>query len=185
MISGNTIDSFNKGAVSMKKIPMFLTVMLLSILVVGCKSTDDNATNVSKNAPMSESGENEPTEADQSGDNNYSAVRDPENIPFPFSEFDLEVEYRGNQSFKVEYENEKDGAEASVENDLKNQKIEGNEAYAELEPLFKKLTFTSQSKDEEVKKEILSVFNITEEYEKIDLDIKFADGIEKDYTFKP
>ncbi len=97
----------------------------------------------------------------------------------------MDVDYKGNQSFKVEYENEKDGAEASVKNDLKNQKIEGNEAYAELEPLFKKLTFTSQSTDEDVKKEILSVFNIKEEYVKIDLDVKFADGVEKEYTFHP
>lgn len=185
MNSGNTINSYNKGAVYMKKIYIFLTLMLLSLLIVGCKGTDDNATNVSENAPVSESGANKPTEADQSGDNNYSSVKDPNNIPFAFSEFDLHVDYKGNQSFKVEYENEKDGAEASVKNDLKNQKIEGNEAYAELEPLFKKLTFTSQSTDEDVKKEILSVFNIKEEYVKIDLDVKFADGVEKEYTFHP
>lgn len=178
---GNTIDSINEGAVHMKKIPMFLTLTLLSILVVGCNGTDDNEKNVSENATVSESGANDTTEADQS-----DYVKDNTNTTqFSFSEFDLEVDYKDNQSYKVEYENQKDGTQASVENDLKNQKVEGNEAYAELEPLFKKLTFTSKSTDEEVKKEILSVFNIKEGYQKIDLNVKFADGIEKEYTFQP
>lgn len=178
---GNTIASLNKGAVYMKKMSIFLTLTFLSILVVGCNGTGDNTKNVNENATVSESGANDKTEADQS-----EYVKDNTNTTtFSFSEFDLEVDYKDNQSYEVDYENDKNGTQASVENDLKNQKLVGNEAYAELEPLLKKLTFTSKSTDEEVKKEILSVFNIKEGYQKIDLDVKFTDGVVKEYTFQP
>lgn len=170
----------------MEKIRMFLALSLLSFLLVGCASKGNNATNVHENAPVSESGANTPTESNQSTDNNYSSVKDKNQaIPFSFSEFDMDVDYGANQAYKVKYENDKNGANASVENERKNEKVEGNKAYAQLEPLFKKLTFTAQSTDEEVKKEILSVFNISNNYQKIDLDVKFVDGVEKKYTFKP
>lgn len=169
----------------MKKLLTLLTLCLLSVVLFACGKNDDNATNVDNNAPVSESGANEPTESNQSADNNYSSTNDTNAIPYAFSEFSLDVVYGGNQSYKVDYENEKDGAEASVENERKNEKVEGNNALAQLEPLFKKLTFDAKSSDEDVKKEILTVFNIDNKYEKIDLEVKFADGTEKNYTFTP
>ncbi|MBO2536638.1 MULTISPECIES: YusW family protein [Rummeliibacillus] len=177
----------------MKKIFSFLPLCLLTILLFGCGANDDNATNVDQNAPVSESGANEPTETQESTDNNDTVTDDTTDTTddttagtaFPFSEFSLNVDYGANQAYKVDYENEKDGSEATVEKERENQKIEGNEAYAQLEPLFKRLTFTDKTSDEEVKKEIISVFNIDDTYKKINLEVKFSNGTEKTYTFTP
>ena len=52
-------------------------------------------------------------------------------------------------------------------------------------PKLNKLTFDKNTSDADVKSEILTAFNINENYEKIELEVKFADGTEKKYIFNP
>ncbi|MFJ8260779.1 YusW family protein [Rummeliibacillus sp. NPDC094406] len=162
----------------------FLAVSILTVILVGCGSGNksDNASNVKSNVPTSEGSAydstNRSTDTTKTNDNT-------QNKAFNFSEFKLDADYGSNQSYEIDFENRNNGADASMEDQRKNQKIEGNAAYTKLEPLFKQLKFDVNTPDAEVKKQILKVFNLDSNYKKVELDVKFSDGTKKKYTFTP
>ncbi len=180
-LSANTIANTIKEMKNMSKWSAILAIPLLAASLMGC-GDKDKASNVHKNAPVSNSGENEPvtTAPPNSNDTTNKKVN---GAPFSFSEFDLEVDYGANQFYNIEYENERDGAEVKVENNRKNQLLEGNAAYEHVQKLFKKLTFDSKTPDQEVLNEVISVFHLGSDYKKIELEIKFEDNVERHYTF--
>ena len=175
----------------MKKWSIVLFTSLVVAMLYGCGSNSDNATNVNNKAPVSESGLNatETTEAPNPNAAAPNTTATPNTstagAPFSFSEFSLDVDYGANQKYEVEYKNEQTKTESKIEDQRLNKSIEGNDAYAKLEPKFKQLTFDANTSDDEVKKEIISAFDLGKDYNKIQLEVKFADGVEKNYTFTP
>ncbi|MEG0451135.1 MAG: YusW family protein [Lysinibacillus sp.] len=99
---------------------------------------------------------------------------------FIFSEFSLDVDYGVNDSFEVDYEVEESGIEASIEY-RDNKEIKGNEAYKKLEPIFKAFKFTSASTDQEIFTEVLKAFDLDENYQDIEVEIHFTDGVNKEF----
>lgn len=106
-----------------------------------------------------------------------------QNMAFNFSKFDLDVEYKGlNNDYEVEYENEKDDMEAKIDDEANDNHLKGNEAFDELSPQFEKLTFDQNTSEEDVVKEVSKVFNLKNDYESFELEVRFADGTEKEYN---
>lgn len=103
--------------------------------------------------------------------------------PFNFTSFSLDVDYGINDSYEIDYEQEHDGVEASIE-DRNNNKIIGNDAYAKLEPIFKSFKFTSASTDQDIVAEVLKAFDLDENYTEIEVDIHFSDGVKKEFKNK-
>lgn len=102
---------------------------------------------------------------------------------FNFTEFSLDVDYGINDSYEVDYEQERDRVDASIE-DRNNNKITGNEAYTKLEPIFKSFTFTSASTDQDIVAEVLKAFDLDENYTEIEVEIHFSDGVKKEFKSK-
>lgn len=166
----------------MKKWSSYIAVIILSIILVGCGSGNksDNASNVKTDVPTSEGSAYDSTHRST---NTTKTIDNTQNKAFNFSEFKLDVDYGANHSFEVNFENRNNGADVSIEDERKNQKMEGNNAYTQLEHYFKKLTIDASTPDEEVKKRIINVFNIDNSYKTIDLEVKYSDGMEKKYRF--
>ncbi|TYR80786.1 hypothetical protein FZC66_10510 [Priestia megaterium] len=119
-------------------------------------------------------------EAEEQATNN----KNDNNRTFNFSEFDLDVEYKGiNNDYDVDYEIERNEMEAKIEDEVNDRTLRGDEALAELSPKFEKLTFDQNTSEEEVKKEVLDIFGLKDDFESFELDIRFADGMEKEYNF--
>ncbi|WP_249646258.1 YusW family protein, partial [Lysinibacillus sp. D3C2_S12] len=53
-------------------------------------------------------------------------------VTFNFIEFPLDVDYSATESYEVEYEDKKTGIEAKLQDDRKNEKLQGDEAYTKL-----------------------------------------------------
>lgn len=104
---------------------------------------------------------------------------------FSFSKFSLDIDYANNQSYELDYKKNSNGIEAEIKDDRSNKKVIGKKAYNMIIPKLNKLTFDKNTSDADVKSEILTAFNINENYEKIELEVKFADGTEKKYIFNP
>ncbi|MGG0658490.1 YusW family protein [Rummeliibacillus pycnus] len=166
----------------MLKWSTFLAVSILTVILAGCGSGNksDNASNVKKDVPTSEGSAYDSTHR---SNDTTSTIDNTQNKAFNFSEFKLDVDYGANQAFEIDFENRNNGADVSISDERKNQKMEGNNAYTQLEHYFKKLTITPSTSDEEVKKQILNVFNIDNSYKTIDLEVKFSDGTKKKYRF--
>ncbi|MFF5994124.1 YusW family protein [Lysinibacillus sp. KU-BSD001] len=154
----------------------WLVIPLSFLLLTACNKDNDEATNVPNDAPTQLEDE---TTAGGNGTNvtNTSAA----NAPFKFTHFSLDVDYSDTQSFEVEYENEESGVEASIGDDVSGEALNGNAAYDQLEPIFKSFTFDAATAEVDVIAEVMKAFELEDNYQKFELDIRFADGTEKEY----
>lgn len=105
-----------------------------------------------------------------------------DNKAYAFNEFSLEVKYSTTSSYEASFDNEQNKTEAEIDDTVNNEKLTGNEALKKLDPFLKQLTFDANTPNEEVIAEVLRVFNLDQSYTKFDLDVRFNDGTEKEYT---
>ncbi|WP_231744986.1 YusW family protein [Lysinibacillus sp. F5] len=150
------------------KLKFLLTISFMTVILYGCNK--DEVKDVPTNAPANQNG------TQQTGDTPT------EQMTFNFLEFSLDVDYSATESYEVEYEDKKSGIEAKLQDDRKNERLQGDEAYTKLEPLFKQLNFDSTTPNDEVIDQVIKVFNIEANYQSIEVDVEFVDGNEKEFT---
>lgn len=148
---------------------LFLTTMILS----GCNVNDnDNVSAPPENASVEQ--DNHP----QNAENNTQS----DNL-FAFTSFDLDVDFPGDKSFEVDYENDADGMEVEIEDNIvHNETLRGDEAFERLRPIFENFTFDKTTSEDKVISEVLKAFNLPTNYTDFDLDIRFNDGTEREYN---
>ncbi|MGG2072148.1 YusW family protein [Lysinibacillus irui] len=149
------------------KCKLLLAVSLVTVILYGCNK--DEVKDVPANAP-----------ADQNA-SQQTGETPTDKMTFNFIEFSLDVDYSATESYEVEYEDKKTGIEAKLQDDRKNEKLQGDEAYTKLEPLFKQLNFDSTTPNDEVIDQVIKVFNIDDSFQSIEVDVEFVDGNEKEF----
>ena len=152
------------------KLTTFFVVAFCLVLLVGCNNSKEDL-----NAPA-----NTPTDLDDT-DEIVTNTTIPENNPFNFTHFSLDVKYPDSQKFEAEYKNDSSGVEAEIDDDILNEHFKGDEAYKKLEPYLKSLTFDSSTQDSAVVSEVLKAFGLSQDYTEFDLDVRFNDGSKKEY----
>lgn len=167
----------------------WLAIPLSLFVLAACGDNNDEVTNTPENAPTEGTTENNNTANDGVTNNdmngegattNNTVVNNTTNA-FDFTEFSLDVDYSATQDFEVDYENEQSGVEASYEDEANNERYYGDDAYDRIEQVFQSFKFNKDTAEEEVIKEVLNAFNLPDNYQKFDLEIRFADGTEKEY----
>ena len=148
----------------------FLSVVGLTMFLAACGDDNETATNVPDDAPT----EQETNSSDTIKDNNSA------DAPFMFTHFNLSVDYAGNKSYDIDYENESTGAEAKIEDDFNNKVVQGNEAVDELVPIFEKFSFDAATDNDKIIDEVLNALNLSTDYQEFDLEVRFVDGVEKE-----
>ncbi|MFJ7952884.1 YusW family protein [Lysinibacillus sp. NPDC096418] len=151
----------------MKKLKVLLAVPIVAGALYGCNK--DEVKDVPEKAPVETN-----TKEEANKHTNESAL-------FNFTNFSLDVDYSETESYDVDYDNERNGMEAELEDNRKNEKLHGDEAFTKLEPLFKQLTFDSTTPNDEVIDQVISVFNIADDYQSIEVEVKFTDGTKKKF----
>ncbi|WP_081707565.1 YusW family protein [Bacillus massiliigorillae] len=165
-----------------KLLALFMCAGLLVLGACGNDNADDKDTvkNPPENAPVENGNDNDTVNNPGSTtDNKQNTATNTESIPF--ISFDLDVDYDNFKSFEVEYDNETDGLEVKIEDELNNRTLRGDEALAELRSRFESFKFDKNTAPDEVINEVIKSFDLKEDYKKFDLEIKFADGTEKEY----
>lgn len=175
----------------MKKRRIFYTLPLVAMLLVACGNSEDNSTKET-DANKTEENEaatnnttddsNEATDATESKDNTAVTDITKDKEELPFAEFSLDVDYPTGE-YTLDYEKQFSGEEAELEDERKKSKIVGEEALTNLKPLLKKFTFDANTPDEQVKKQLFSIIKIDDDYTKVEMDVQFHDGVEKEYIF--
>lgn len=151
----------------MRKFRLLMATLLVTIGLVACgdkdKVTNDGSTNT--------------------GDKNTegTATEPAVTTDYPFVEFSLDVDYTATTSYEVSYERDVDGTEASIEDEVKNEKYEGNVAFDKLDPLFKQFTFDATTPNTEVIAQVVEVLKLDPNYLQFELKVRFSDGTEKEY----
>lgn len=152
----------------MKK-TFLVSAMGLTLFLAACGNDNDTATNVPNDAPQEQNNSGVTETNTNTTDNRFA-----------FTHFDLSVDYAGNKSYDVEYENESTGAEAKIEDDLNNNKVQGNDAIDQLIPIFEKFSFDAATADDQIIDEVLKAFNLSNDYQEFELEVRFADGVVKE-----
>ena len=153
------------------KLKLLLAISFVMVILYGCNK--DEVKDVPTNAPADKNA------SQQTGDTPTDQVT------FNFLEFSLDVDYSATESYEVEYENKKTGISAKLQDDRQNVKLQGDEAYTKLEPLFKQLNFDSTTPNDEVIDQVIKVFNIEDNYQSIEVEVEFMDGNEKEFKRLP
>ena len=118
--------------------------------------------------------------ADNNNNNNHNN-NNTINLTHKFAEFNLEVDYSPNVKCDASFEKDVDGIEASIEDQVNNVNLRGNEAYDKLNPLLEKLTFDASTPNEQVIEQVLSTFGLDSNYVEFELDVLYTDGTQKEY----
>jgi hypothetical protein len=152
----------------LSKIPFPLLLSL--VFLQGCNDAD-KASPPPENIPME-------NDNDLLTNNRNEVTGDP---VFNITSFDLDVDYSGTDSYEVEYENDLDGLEARIEDEINHQRLNGDEAFEQLRPIFEQFNFDQSTAEEEVMAEVLESFNLDNDFTKLELEVEYSDGIEKKY----
>ena len=133
-----------------------MTALLSLALVLGACADKD----VVENAPSNEEVQNE----------------------FGFRSFSLDVDTIDQKdAVEASFDLDVSETEAEYTDKLKDIKLSGDEAYTELEPIFKDLGLTKEMTREEVIENVSKAFDV-EDFAEFDLEIEFPDGTEQDYS---
>jgi|GEM_PF-2589509 len=164
----------------MKKI-LYLFILSVAFFMVGCDSDDEVAVNPGpdiKDDQVTENQEGNPGTEGKSEENQGTGTGQ---TFFLFTSFDLDVKYDVNKEYEIEYEQDRDGLEAELKDDLNNEVLRGEAAFERLRPIFESFTFTKDTERDEVIREVLEAFSLTADYREFDLEIDFSDGTKKEY----
>ena len=165
----------------MKTLTLILGTPVLALFLLGCND-EDKVTNVPDNAPVEGTATNTQTDTNDTTTDTQTDDTQTGGATFNFTHFDLDVEYGNNQEYDVDYENETDGMEAEIKDDIGNKVLSGDEAFEVLSPIFEKFTFDQNTANDVVISEVLNAFNLDENYQSLELEVKFTDGTIKEYT---
>ncbi|WP_052342544.1 YusW family protein [Bacillus sp. EB01] len=142
---------------------------LSASVLAGCNNAEE-VNPLPENAPA----ENQATDPNQKHNVNK--------MDYPFTSFELEVDTQKTfGAIDISYEKEKDGTEASYVDKEKDVELAGNDAMKELHENFKSFTFDQYTPEEEVLAQVSKEFNIPENVKEFEVEIVYADGIEKEY----
>lgn len=165
---------------------IIISVLLLS----GCKNNQNAATNteqIANTAYHSSNYKNIDLIGANLSNNTETETKEKNKLKSKqqllFTKFSLKINYANDQSTEIKYERKSIGIEAKIVDSLTKEKIIGKNAFAKIQPLLLKLKIHKGTPASDVKHEIISLFNIRDDYQKIEL--VFTDGIEKGFTFYP
>ena len=100
-----------------------------------------------------------------------------------FDEIEIEISYGSDQEYEVEIERHDNGdVKAEIEDELTGEDIDNDlEAFNKLYPLVKQLEMEQATDKEDVIQQVLDVFDLEDDYEEFEVEIKFDDGTELSY----
>lgn len=166
-----------KEGLTMTRFILFAMVILCATVLFACGGNDSHPEET--NEPSSEATTEQSTPDEE--EKNDIAPEGETDFSVPFEKFELEVTYENAVSYEVEFEKEGNDMEAEIDDDLNQETKRGEEALSQLEPIFKRLTFDEDTPNEEVITEVLESFQLADDFQKLELEIKYETGTEKEY----
>jgi len=176
----------------MKRKMIFSVLFVFTLILAACGNenidepkqpiTEENgSSNNSGSTDTVEDGEStegtENTGSTGNADNMYEKMEE-----LDYSDFELAVDYSNDLEYEVELEKGSNNTvKSEIDDDVNNVKKSGVEAFDELYPLVSELTITQETSKVDAIQEVLNTFNLPDDYQKFELEIKFNDGTKLEF----
>mgnify|MGYP005830498149 CR=1 FL=1 len=151
----------------MKKTLSVLSALSMSVFLGACTGDDEAADNQETVTDMQE----ETVDEEEFTDERAEGIK--------FNYFEINVEYPDmlEAAYEVEYEKEDDGLEASLDDNINDEELEGAQAFETLYPIFtEQLNFDETTDQEEIVSQLVEGFNLREDFEFMEVDIDLSNG---------
>jgi len=168
-------------------------IPLLFVLLFGCNTANNknNASNQTTNQTEAVSeNDKKVTQEDTTAMNDQNKMvgnaegGEPTSITSRFIDFELDVEYANNLSYDVDFENNENVIRAEIDDELNNVYLTGDEAKYNILAILERLTFDENTEDSEIVVQILTAFDLTDDFTEMELEVRFDTGTVKKYKFK-
>lgn len=151
------------------------TVLATVLLLSACG--DDSDTN--KNPIKTETSTTDTgvvTDKSNTADDQAAMIKKMDELDYV--EFELEVDYGNDKEYELSLEKDNGQIEAKLEDELDNRKLMGQEAFDEIYPKLKDLSFSKDMPKDEAIQHALEAFSLPDDYVKFEMDITFHDNTE-------
>lgn len=177
----------------MKKWLTLFIVAMFAVVLVACgndeDSEDEKKANDEANKDSTDSGTNEKSEDKEDKDkkkdtdknkDEETKVTDNDDMlkkmnELNYTDFELEVSYADDQEYEAEIGQESGKIKADLEDEIKNIDVKGKDAFNKIYPNLKKLDVTKDTKKKDVIKQVLSAFDLEDDYEELEVEFRFKD----------
>jgi hypothetical protein len=156
----------------MRKALSVLAVLSMSAFLGAC-AEDNTAENPADDQEVVTEDEETNT---LDGDEKVFTDERSEAIKFDYFEMNVEYPDMTETAYQVEYEKENDGLEASIDDNINGQEKDGGQAFETLYPIFSEMEFDENTSKEDLVSQIVSQFNLREDFEWMEVDIDLSNG---------
>lgn len=167
-------------------------IFIISFLIA-CNPANDSTNNTENTndeelneTPVTEDNKNESTystEGPTTEDEQQSYMQEKLRDSY-FTEVEIEVEYDHDQEYEVEIKEENGLIKAKIDDELKGRELKGIEAFDEIYKRMEEIPLTPTSDIDDIAEQILSLFNLPENYDEIEIEVKFHNGSELELEHK-
>lgn len=180
----------------MKKVLLFISMMIVSLALVACGGNDDanNESDVTGDEGMVDETEQNMTDdndatKDEESNNEETETTDSDDMKakmdeLEYTDFELEVDYGPDKEYEAEIEQKDGNVKADLEDEINGEDLNDQEAFDKIYPLVKQLTIDKDTEKDEAIAEVLDVFDLEDDYEKLELEITFSDGVKVEFEIK-
>src|SRR5699024_9737740 len=170
--------------------------LILAVFLTACGGSDDtnNMNNTTENTTSNTEQTNEEENENQtknsedeselsSNDETGTEEEMQEKMSeLEYKENEVEVEYGDNSEYEIKIEqNDNDTIEAQIEDDINDEYLKGTDAFDTLYPMVKELSINQDTSKEDAIEDILTTFNLDEDYNEFELEITFNDDTQLEY----
>ena len=180
----------------MKKTVLLIGSLILAVFLTACGGSDDsnNMNNTTENTTSNTEQTNEEVNENQttnSEDESESSSNDETGTEeemqakmgeLDYKEIEVEVDYGDNSEYEIKIEqNDNDTIEAQIEDDINDEYLKGTDAFNPLYPMVKELSINQDTSKDDAIEDVLSTFNLYEDYDEFELEITFNDDTQLEY----
>lgn len=161
------------------KTRLLSALIFSSVLVLGAcgesNEVEEPVGNESQTEPAPKTGEASPgggTDEDSIGGETFG-----------FTELNIEAEYpEQDDPVEIDYSEDRDNVFAEYKNPLTGDDASGDDALNLMEQSLQKLELTADTSEEEAITQIVEAFGLEENYESIEVEVRYPDGEDKEYN---
>lgn len=163
-----------------KKMAFPVLVMSATLALAACGDDEEVTQPVTDDASEETAAPESESTEDASPSGGTEGTTDGQTYGFTDLSVDVDMPDQ-DDALDLSYEEERGRAEAEYENKIDGVDLTGDDAFNEMEQGLSQLDLTPDTPDDEVISQVIEAFGIDPGFKKIEIEIDYADGSDKNY----